>query len=205
MRPCDFLSGALVLKIAVPSLQYGKHVLRGTVRPPRSKPPRSDRRLLLRGPSDLAERAARPGLSFSGRVDVDVTVPTMNEQLFVEAGATATVRAECARCLEEFELPLSATFAALYVPASAEDMISSLAHRAESESQRVMYYSGGVVDLTEQIIEALSLAAPMKPLCRPDCKGICASCGKNLNEGNCGCTKGADFNRPFEGLFENMG
>ena len=175
------------------------------MRPPGSEPPRSDRRLPLRGPSDFAESAARPGLSFSGLVDVDATVHRMNEQLFVEAGASATVRAECARCLEEFELPLSATFAALYVPASAEDMTSSLAHRAESESQRVMYYSGGVVDLTDQIFEALSLAAPMKPLCRPDCKGICANCGKNLNEGNCGCAKGADFNRPFQGLFENIG
>ena len=115
------------------------------------------------------------------------------------------MQAECARCLEEFELPLSATFAALYVPATAEDMVSSRAHRAESESQRVMYYSGGVVDLTEQILEALSLAVPMKPLCRPDCKGLCANCGKNLNEGSCGCAKSVDFNRPFQGLFKNIG
>ena len=32
------------------------------------------------------------------------------------------------------------------------------------------------------------MALPMKPLCKPDCKGLCPSCGKDLNLGACGCT-----------------
>ncbi len=32
------------------------------------------------------------------------------------------------------------------------------------------------------------LHIPMKHLCREDCKGICPKCGKNLNEGSCGCS-----------------
>ena len=32
------------------------------------------------------------------------------------------------------------------------------------------------------------LNIPMKPLCRPDCKGLCAQCGADLNLGACACT-----------------
>lgn len=35
-------------------------------------------------------------------------------------------------------------------------------------------------------------ALPAKHLCREDCKGICPDCGKNLNEGKCGCKKSID-------------
>ena len=38
-------------------------------------------------------------------------------------------------------------------------------------------------DIREEII----LDYPIKPLCRPDCKGLCPKCGKNLNEGGCSC------------------
>ena len=33
----------------------------------------------------------------------------------------------------------------------------------------------------------ISFNMPTKILCKPDCKGICKVCGKNLNEGDCGC------------------
>lgn len=35
--------------------------------------------------------------------------------------------------------------------------------------------------------EELQLCWPTKILCKEDCKGICPSCGQNLNEGSCGC------------------
>ena len=35
--------------------------------------------------------------------------------------------------------------------------------------------------------EQFYLALPMKPLCREDCKGLCAQCGTNLNTGTCDC------------------
>jgi uncharacterized protein len=35
--------------------------------------------------------------------------------------------------------------------------------------------------------EQFYLALPMKPLCVADCKGLCPSCGTNLNKSVCGC------------------
>ncbi len=48
------------------------------------------------------------------------------------------------------------------------------------------------VDLTEDIREAIILAFPGYPVCRPDCKGLCSRCGKNLNRGACGCAPPED-------------
>jgi uncharacterized protein len=50
-------------------------------------------------------------------------------------------------------------------------------------------YDGKEIDLGEAIREQILLALPPAPLCREDCKGLCATCGKDLNEGECGCDR----------------
>ena len=45
------------------------------------------------------------------------------------------------------------------------------------------------IDITKDVRDYSLLAIPMKKLCKEDCKGLCAKCGKNLNEGNCNCSK----------------
>jgi len=47
---------------------------------------------------------------------------------------------------------------------------------------------GGQLDLRAVVRELVLLDAPSTPLCRPDCAGLCLSCGSNLNDGPCGCT-----------------
>ena len=44
------------------------------------------------------------------------------------------------------------------------------------------------IDLDELVESDILLTLPMKHLCREDCKGLCMQCGKNLNEGDCGCS-----------------
>lgn len=41
--------------------------------------------------------------------------------------------------------------------------------------------------LLEEVRQSVVLSLPTKAYCRPDCKGLCPSCRKNLNEGPCGC------------------
>lgn len=45
----------------------------------------------------------------------------------------------------------------------------------------------GHIDIRPLVADVLSLSLSMKPLCRPDCKGLCPVCGRNLNEGKCTC------------------
>lgn len=46
---------------------------------------------------------------------------------------------------------------------------------------------GGIVDLTEEVRQALVLALPIQSLCKSDCKGLCAKCRADLNVKDCGC------------------
>lgn len=61
------------------------------------------------------------------------------------------------------------------------------------------------LDLDELVYTEVVLAMPSKHLCREDCKGICQECGKNLNDGPCGCaTKAGDPRlRALSELLEN--
>lgn len=45
------------------------------------------------------------------------------------------------------------------------------------------------LELDEVAITDIILSYPQKFLCKKDCKGLCQQCGKNLNDGDCGCSK----------------
>jgi uncharacterized protein len=49
------------------------------------------------------------------------------------------------------------------------------------------YLNGTELETDQLFFLELLLNWPHKTLCRPDCKGLCSRCGKNLNEGSCGC------------------
>ncbi len=42
-------------------------------------------------------------------------------------------------------------------------------------------------DVEPLLIEQLQLNIPMRPLCRPDCRGLCPQCGTDLNQAACEC------------------
>jgi uncharacterized protein len=56
----------------------------------------------------------------------------------------------------------------------------------------VHYVSEEILETEPVLIEQLQLNIPMKPLCRPDCAGLCPTCGADLNQGACACAKPAD-------------
>lgn len=87
-------------------------------------------------------------------------------------GAHATV--ECVRCLEPFEQDLDVEVHDLFVypPSQATDPLLTIPET-------------GILDLNPLLREYLLLDVPLRPLCRPDCKGLCPICGKDLNTGPC--------------------
>ena len=62
----------------------------------------------------------------------------------------------------------------------------------QTEDEWVFGIHDGCADLTDIITTAFVLNMDSQLLCRPDCKGVCLRCGKNLNEGPCGCKKEPD-------------
>jgi uncharacterized protein len=47
--------------------------------------------------------------------------------------------------------------------------------------------TGDQLDLRPVVREVVLLDAPANPLCRPDCAGLCPSCGVNRNDETCSC------------------
>ena len=87
----------------------------------------------------------------------------------------------CARCLA----PLSGSFAlSLEKTVAPRDVLSDL---PEEKLDDYVIIEDGFLDIDEQMKEQLELEFPSRFLCREDCLGLCQKCGKNLNEGSCGC------------------
>jgi uncharacterized protein len=91
----------------------------------------------------------------------------------------------CSRCLDPFRLPVAAPFDLRYLPAS--EASSDAEREVDDEDLETSYYQNDVIDLNELLREQFYLVLPMKPLCRDDCRGLCAQCGTNLNTGSCNC------------------
>jgi uncharacterized protein len=60
--------------------------------------------------------------------------------------------------------------------------------RQLEQEGELVYHDGVNIDLTEAIREAAILAVPPNPLCREDCRGLCAGCGADLNNEPCRCS-----------------
>jgi uncharacterized protein len=91
---------------------------------------------------------------------------------------TSTLKQECVRCLGD-------AFVSIDIP------LDELYFYPEQEAPPGAYtFIGdtGFIDLSDLIRETSFLAVPMRPICRPDCLGLCMECGQNLNEKDCGCT-----------------
>lgn len=95
--------------------------------------------------------------------------------LVLQADFEGRFEMECVRCLEAFEQPLRATLTELY----------AFDQRSVSESNLLVPESGQI-DLEPLLREYALLEIPIKPLCKPDCQGLCPVCGENLNLTDCG-------------------
>ena len=91
----------------------------------------------------------------------------------------------CSRCVEPYRFPIDAEFDQRYLPSS--ETLSEAEREIEEDDLETSYYADDQIDLTELMREQFYLALPMKPLCRDDCKGLCAQCGTNLNTSTCDC------------------
>lgn len=108
-------------------------------------------------------------------VELDLRLESVMEGVLVSGTATADVRGECGRCLEEFAQRLVVPLQELFVhPASATDVSTD-----EDEVSRLDH---DLLDLEPVLRDAVVLALPLTPLCRPDCAGLCAGCGQRLDD-----------------------
>ncbi len=91
----------------------------------------------------------------------------------------------CDRCLEPIVQPVREGIELLLV-VDAPQAIEGEQELSE-EDLGILHLDGEVFDTEPLLIEQLQLSIPMKPVCRPDCKGLCPICGTDRNRGTCDC------------------
>ena len=108
------------------------------------------------------------------------------DQFRLVGQVTTTFELTCSRCLEKFQTRADESFDVVFLPHREDASEADL--KIEDDDLTTTFYRDHVIDLGQLMQEQFYLAVPMKPLCREDCRGLCANCGTNLNSGACGCT-----------------
>ncbi len=109
-------------------------------------------------------------------VHVDLKIEYIEGMIIVSGIVSGKYHAVCGRCLADIEEKFNIEIRENFMHAS--DL---------SEESDDYMYEGGHLELTASLIDNILLDLPRVMLCREDCKGLCSSCGKNLNDGNCSC------------------
>lgn len=98
-----------------------------------------------------------------------------------------TARMKCSRCLEEHEVDVHIQVNENVV---LEEIDQPESYVPEGEEELpIPILNGDEIDFSELIRQLLSLHLPPRSLCKPDCAGLCAKCGQNLNTGTCDCAE----------------
>ena len=118
----------------------------------------------------LNESESIEGLDITGikpcsPLEIRAKVTKIADFVDINISLKAKILVECSLCLSEKEEIVTKDF--------------RLDFNIEKEQK--------TIDITEDIRQELMLDYPLKPLCSLSCKGLCLKCGKNLNEGQCGC------------------
>ncbi|MBQ2830724.1 MAG: DUF177 domain-containing protein [Oscillospiraceae bacterium] len=101
--------------------------------------------------------------------------------LLLDMEVATVLQSVCDRCAREFENDVSIPFSAM------------LAEQLENgENDEIVLLEGDEVDLGELARTVFILGMDTKTLCSEDCKGLCAKCGANLNDGPCSCKADID-------------
>ncbi len=116
-------------------------------------------------------------VTVSGTVRNTAGVPVMTGTV------KTTLHGVCDRCAADFTRSVEYPFRAV---------LTADAQEQDEEEDWVFPLQSDSVDLEEIVRTVFVLSMDSKLLCRPDCKGICFRCGRNLNDGPCGCQKEPD-------------
>ncbi len=124
-------------------------------------------------------------------VSTEIRIIRKEDKVIVKGRVNAILEIECSRCLSFYPHKIDSSFDLILYP--EEDYEFEDEKELTEEDVNTIFFKDGIIDIDGIILDQINLSIPYKPLCSEDCKGLCPVCGKNLNEGPCGCeTKKSD-------------
>ena len=154
---------------------------------------------------DLSERCEEPGESYSvsGRIEersyevggkgfslpegiaYDVVFTNAGDGILVTGMVRAHAEGACDRCLEPASFELAGEIEEYYLFDTPEN-------EGAYEDGFELLGPERTIDLADPVLDAVVCDTPFVVLCREDCRGLCPTCGANLNEGDCGCAEATE-------------
>jgi len=122
-----------------------------------------------------------PDLAQADPVEGSIRVARTNRGILVTGRLSTALGESCSRCLREIEVPIAISIEEEVLP--TVDLASGLPVDASTEPDAVRLTDHHELDLEPLVREAIQLAQPIAPLCRPDCPGLCVVCGGDLSDG----------------------
>jgi uncharacterized protein len=111
-------------------------------------------------------------------VELDLRLESVVEGVLVTGSATATATGACVRCLDPVAVPVDVRFQELFAYADR-----AAHHRevgADDDETDEHTLEGDLFDLEPVLRDTVVPTLPFKPVCRPDCPGLCSECGARL-------------------------
>ncbi|HEY8238758.1 MAG TPA: DUF177 domain-containing protein [Candidatus Limnocylindrales bacterium] len=124
---------------------------------------------------------APEGLVLTSPLDGAVRFARTNRGIIVDGHLTTMLAAECSRCLKAIVVPLELDIEEEFLPSL--DLATGQPLPADDEPDAWRLTDHHEIDLGPVVGEAIILAEPIAPLCRPDCLGLCVTCGLPLETG----------------------
>lgn len=140
------------------------------------------------GTFDVPVIKAGPDLyDFTGPLDWQVDVTNTGGALLVTGTIEGEAKTACARCLEEFSFPVTGEVEGYFLINGEDEAPEDM-----DDDEFDVLADDKVIDFEPLLRAALLIEFPLVPLCDDECKGLCCSCGSNLNEGSCKCSSGEE-------------
>jgi uncharacterized protein len=129
-----------------------------------------------------------PGIIPLSALDGAIQLIRTADGIFALGNLHTSLELTCARCLNQFSMPLEFTLEEEFRPTIDIHTGATLPLTADDEAA-TRIDAHHEIDLTEVVRQNILLAILPSPICRSKCAGLCPTCGKNWNEGPCDCER----------------
>lgn len=135
---------------------------------------------------------------FPPSIDVDLSYYRSGRELFFHGSLRGTIEGNCSRCLKSYAFAIEKEFGFVLTP----EPLPAKNKELSRDELGLSFYKADEINLLTLIKEQVLLALPMRPLCTESCRGLCLSCGVNLNEASCHCASSPGD--PRMAIFRNL-
>jgi len=137
----------------------------------------------------LARMQADGECVFTGPVKADIAIEREFDHLKAVGSVHVPITLTCGRCLVTYASSIDSAFRIIFRKETTRHTEVEDETELCDDDLIASTYSGEEIDLAHEIEEQVSMEVPLKPLCDDDCKGLCPSCGADLNTSTCTCPR----------------